>query len=92
LIAGLGALPGDTAVVSAVVHLAHRLGWQVVAAGVETAEQVERSRELGCDAVQGFYLSEPMAGDEVVAKLLTSQASASLASRGVQSKLFSSLT
>jgi len=74
LIAALEAQPEGAAVVSAVVHLAHRLGWQVVAAGVESAEQAERLRELGCDAAQGFYLSEPVAGDEVVAKLMTTSA------------------
>jgi EAL domain-containing protein (putative c-di-GMP-specific phosphodiesterase class I) len=74
LIAGLGAQAGDEAVVSAVVHLAHRLGWQVIAAGVETAVQAERSRELVCDAAQGFYVSEPMAGDEVVVRLQAADA------------------
>ena len=50
--------------VSAVVRLVHGLGWEVVAEGVETAEQAERAGELECDLAQGFYFSELVTSDE----------------------------
>jgi EAL domain-containing protein (putative c-di-GMP-specific phosphodiesterase class I) len=37
----------------------------VIGEGVETAGQLERLRELECDLVQGYYLSEPLAEDEI---------------------------
>jgi diguanylate cyclase (GGDEF)-like protein/PAS domain S-box-containing protein len=64
-IAGLGRDWGDTAIVSGTIDLAHALGLTVIAEGVETAEQLERLKELNCDLVQGYYLSEPVAEGEI---------------------------
>jgi EAL domain-containing protein (putative c-di-GMP-specific phosphodiesterase class I) len=50
-----------TVVVQHVINLAKRLGFTTVAVGVETLEQVRMLNDLGCDAVQGFYFSEPLA-------------------------------
>src|SRR5688572_9684808 len=50
----------DAAIVRAIVSLAHSLRLQVIAEGVETAEQLELLRALGCDQYQGFYCSAPM--------------------------------
>ena len=36
------------------------MGLSVVAEGVETREQLERLREIGCDYVQGYYFARPM--------------------------------
>ncbi len=47
----------------AVLELAQNLGLTTVAEGVETARQLERLRELGCDLVQGFFLHRPYAVD-----------------------------
>jgi EAL domain-containing protein (putative c-di-GMP-specific phosphodiesterase class I) len=52
--------PSDRAIVSAIVNLAHSLRMEVVAEGVETAEQLECVRAVGCDAVQGYYFGKPM--------------------------------
>lgn len=49
----------DSAIVSAVVGLGHALGLTVTAEGVETPEQLDRLRELGCDIGQGFYFARP---------------------------------
>jgi EAL domain-containing protein (putative c-di-GMP-specific phosphodiesterase class I) len=64
-IAGLGKDWGDTAIVSGTINPAHALELTVIGEGVETAGQLERLRELECDLVQGYYLSEPLAEDEI---------------------------
>ena len=46
-------------IVSAIVNLAHDLDMTVIAEGVETAEQHEAVRWLGCDSYQGFYFARP---------------------------------
>jgi EAL domain-containing protein (putative c-di-GMP-specific phosphodiesterase class I) len=46
--------------VCTIVALAQNLGMDVVAEGVETAEQLSRLGALGCEYVQGFYLSKPV--------------------------------
>jgi EAL domain-containing protein (putative c-di-GMP-specific phosphodiesterase class I) len=52
--------PDARAVVDAVVRLAHALGLQVVAEGVETAAQQQELLALGCDQLQGYFLARPM--------------------------------
>jgi diguanylate cyclase (GGDEF)-like protein/PAS domain S-box-containing protein len=68
-IANLGEDPTDLAIVGAIVGLAHGLGMEVVAEGVETAEQVAALRRLGCDEVQGHFLREPVTAAELTAML-----------------------
>lgn len=43
-----------------IIGLAHWLNLSVVAEGVETKEQLEYLRNLGCDYIQGYYLAKPM--------------------------------
>ena len=57
---GLGLEVEDTAIVQTVVDLAHILGMEVVAEGVEIEEQEALLREMGCDMAQGFHFSEPL--------------------------------
>ena len=59
-VAGLGKDPEDSAIVEAVVSMAHSLRLSVVAEGVETDEQLARLRELGCELAQGFYFAAPV--------------------------------
>jgi len=47
-------------IVEAIITLAHQRGLQVIAQGIETARQVERLRELGCEFGQGYYFSQPL--------------------------------
>ena len=62
---GLGAKQESTAIVAAIIAMAHALGLSVVAEGVETAEQLERLRMLGCEQVQGYYFSRPLSVEEL---------------------------
>ncbi len=49
--------------VSTIINLAHSLSLKVVAEGVETAEQARLLKMLGCNEMQGFYLSKPLPGE-----------------------------
>ncbi len=53
------------AIVAAAIELSHRLGLEVVAEGVESAEQYEFLVELGCDLIQGFVVSKPVSPSEL---------------------------
>lgn len=56
----------DAMIVRSVVDLAHGLGLQVTAEGVETIEQLAALRALGCDLVQGYLLAHPLEAQELV--------------------------
>jgi diguanylate cyclase (GGDEF)-like protein len=75
-IEGLGRDDNDTAIVAAVVAMAHALDLVVVAEGVETAEQLQRLRTLGCEQAQGYYFARPGPASDVDA-LLMAEADAS---------------
>jgi EAL domain-containing protein (putative c-di-GMP-specific phosphodiesterase class I) len=71
-VSGLGTDTEDAAIVTAIINLAHSLGLQTVADGVETKEQVDELRALGCDVGQGFYFARPRPSD-AIAELLGSR-------------------
>jgi EAL domain-containing protein (putative c-di-GMP-specific phosphodiesterase class I) len=56
----------DAAIVRSTIELAHNLGLQLVAEGVEDQETLELLATLGCDLVQGYHLARPMPPDDLV--------------------------
>lgn len=60
----------DERVVEAIITLAHHLGREVVAEGVEDAQTEERLRELGCEYVQGYGVQRPVSGEQIEPLLL----------------------
>jgi EAL domain-containing protein (putative c-di-GMP-specific phosphodiesterase class I) len=56
--------PRQSAIVKAIVSLAHNLGMEVVAEGIETPAQVEALRALRCKRGQGFLFSKPLPADQ----------------------------
>ncbi|MEY2447335.1 MAG: hypothetical protein QOH79_811 [Acidimicrobiaceae bacterium] len=59
-VSGLATSAVDAAIVAAVIGLADAVGMTTVAEGVETSDQLERLRSLGCKTVQGYHLARPM--------------------------------
>jgi diguanylate cyclase (GGDEF)-like protein len=56
----------DLTIVKSMIKLSHGLGKRVLAEGVETIEQLTLLRNLGCDAVQGYFISKPLAEKDLV--------------------------
>jgi diguanylate cyclase (GGDEF)-like protein/PAS domain S-box-containing protein len=56
-------------IVTAIIHMAQTLQVQVVAEGVENEGQLNLLLRRGCDLFQGFLLSQPLTGDEVIREL-----------------------
>ena len=54
----------DITVVRHIITLAKELGFVCLAEGAESKPQVDRLRELGCEVIQGYYYSKPIAVDE----------------------------
>lgn len=58
-------LQDKQAIVEAIILMAHRLRIKVVAEGVETKDQAKLLKEMGCDIIQGYYYSKPLAANEL---------------------------
>ena len=54
----------DLTIVKTMVELSHGLGKRVLAEGVETQQQLQLLRNIGCDAVQGYFISKPICEEE----------------------------
>jgi len=59
--------PDDAAIISAILAMAHTLGLEVIAEGVETEAQRDFLRQHDCDLIQGYLISRPLPADEFAA-------------------------
>ncbi len=68
-IKGIPNNPNDSAITSAFIVLAHTLGFETVAEGIETAEQVQYLSSQNCDIIQGYFLCHPLPAAKVMLQL-----------------------
>lgn len=59
-------LDDKQAVVDAIIQMAHRLKMEVIAEGVESIQQINILRDMGCDYIQGYFYSKPIPMDELI--------------------------
>ncbi|KNC18486.1 diguanylate phosphodiesterase [Arthrobacter sp. RIT-PI-e] len=71
LLAELDTRPGQHEFVAAILQLIRAAGLEAVFEGIETREQAQTLRDMGCSSGQGFYFSRPMPGDDMAALLTT---------------------
>ena len=64
----------DAAICAATIALAHNLGLELVAEGVETEAQLNFLKEQNCDAAQGYYFSKPVPAQDIETRYLFIQA------------------
>ncbi|MEH6358577.1 MAG: EAL domain-containing protein, partial [Pseudomonadales bacterium] len=55
--------------ISSMIEMGHKLGYSIIAEGVETSAQLHILKGLGCEAVQGYLFSEPVIANEISALL-----------------------
>ncbi|BCL45623.1 Cyclic diguanylate phosphodiesterase domain protein [Lelliottia nimipressuralis] len=55
----------STKIVEGIISLAHNFGIEVLAEGVETQSQLDRLMQIGCDKIQGFFISPPVQAQEI---------------------------
>ena len=73
-VCGLHANKGNESIVRTTIDLAKQLGMSVVAEGVETLKELRTLATMGCDEVQGYFVSKPLPAGEVVAWVETRNA------------------
>jgi diguanylate cyclase (GGDEF)-like protein/PAS domain S-box-containing protein len=78
-VGGMEESDADAAIVEGVIRLAHALGLEAVAEGVETAGQRARLQALGCELGQGYLWARPMAPEALACWLETASEAATLA-------------
>ena len=75
-VAGLPSDAQDRAIINAILAVAVGLGLRVIAGGIETQEQSQFLKQMGCHALQGYYFSRPVPTAEINVLLATSQTQA----------------
>ncbi|GAB1594637.1 EAL domain-containing protein [Lysobacter claricitrinus] len=76
-VSGLTRNPHALSICNAIIELAHALGMQVTAEGVETEDEDRALQLLGCDTLQGFLLGRPMDAEAFASQVLSGFARAS---------------
>lgn len=56
-------------IIESIIYMVRKLGFETVAEGVESNEQYEYLKGIGCDCIQGFLMGKPMSGDKIQALL-----------------------
>ncbi len=69
--------PDDATIVATIIEMAHNLNMHVVAEGVESGEQLDFLRRMGCDYAQGLLFGSPMSGDDFLQLLMQENGGAS---------------
>ncbi|MGL4636685.1 MAG: putative bifunctional diguanylate cyclase/phosphodiesterase [Beijerinckiaceae bacterium] len=73
---GLAEGPESAAIIAAIVAMSCELAITVTAEGVETVEQLDSLRSLGCNQIQGYFVGRPVVADEIARKFVSSVAHA----------------
>jgi diguanylate cyclase (GGDEF)-like protein/PAS domain S-box-containing protein len=60
-------------IVDVIINLSHKLGYKVIAEGIETKEQLDLLKEMGCDIGQGYYFSRPVNAEKMEALLMRNE-------------------
>lgn len=60
----------EEAIVDGIIQLAQKIGLDVIAEGVETKEQIQVLKNIGCNQIQGYYYSKPLPNFEIEEKFL----------------------
>lgn len=58
--------PSSEAIARAIITVGHDVDLHVIAEGIETIEQLDKLRELGCDSVQGFFTGRPVCSSDFI--------------------------
>ena len=66
LISGVCGHEGSDLIAEATINMCHKLGYMVVAEGVENEETLEHLSHLGCDAIQGYLLTPPLPFEKLI--------------------------
>jgi EAL domain-containing protein (putative c-di-GMP-specific phosphodiesterase class I) len=66
-VSAIGSDSMGTSIVQAIIALAHSLGMQVIAEGVENEIQLNKLKRLGCNFAQGYHFAKPLCPDDLVA-------------------------
>lgn len=72
-IRGLSQNEALDSVVASMIELANQLGMQVIAEGVENADQLDALERMGVDTIQGFYFAQPMPAEEFIGYIKASE-------------------
>jgi len=67
---------GVSPIIQAIIDIARGFGLHLIAEGVESSDQLTALYELGCDEIQGYYFSKPLADEEMERLLLSAKDSA----------------
>ena len=72
--------PRDVAIARSVINMAHELGLQITAEGIENIDQLNFLTESSCDRGQGYYLGKPMSGEDLTQFIIDSRNNSAKAS------------